>query len=138
MGQQGVPSRPQVFLKSHLPEGVARQRALVYLDPPYVSKSRRLYMNKYDENDHDHVTLACYLLQQQTLPWILSYDDHDVIRRLYAICCRAILPIRYSLQAKRTTVELVVAPRHVALPSTFRQGSGPSLLLQAIPQGDAA
>ncbi|MBF0152472.1 MAG: DNA adenine methylase [Magnetococcales bacterium] len=123
------------FLKAYLPKGVARSRALVYLDPPYVSNSRRLYLNKYCKNDH--TTLARYLLRQKTLPWILSYDDNDLIRKLYNTCRRAILPIRYSLQTKRSTIELVISPKHISLPSTFRQGSSPSLLLQALPQGEA-
>jgi len=106
------------FLKSKLPRGNARRQVFVYLDPPYVHKGQRLYLNAYEEKHH--CALASYMLAQQTVPWLMSYDDTPLVRRLYATQEVSSLPIRYSLQEKRTAKELIIAPNHLALPYACR------------------
>ena len=107
------------FLKEKLPRGLGRKRVFVYLDPPYVQKGQRLYLNAYDKQDHR--TLSAYLRSQESLMWFASYDDAPLIRRLYAQLQVSLLPIQYSLHVKRTTNELAIAPRHVLLPVLCRQ-----------------
>ena len=102
------------FLKSKLPRGRNRGGVFVYLDPPYVQKGRRLYLNAYVEKDHRQ--LARYILQQPALHWLMSYDDAELVRDLYSGQQLGAQPIRYSLQEKRTANELVIAPNHVVLP----------------------
>jgi DNA adenine methylase len=106
------------FLKQKLPRGVARKRIFVYLDPPYVQKGQRLYLNAYDKPDHG--ALSAYLRSQRSLPWFASYDDAPLIRRLYAQLQICLLPIHYSLHVKRTANELAIAPQHVLLPALCR------------------
>jgi DNA adenine methylase len=102
------------FLKSTLPLGRDRRKVFVYLDPPYVHKGQRLYLNSYETRDH--AQLARYIKGQRTLPWIMSYDDTDVVRDLYCDQQLTSLPIRYSLQTKRSAKELIIAPHRVELP----------------------
>lgn len=109
------------FLKTFLPRGVARRNAFVYLDPPYVVKGQRLYMNAYEPGDHRDI--ARYMRGQSTLPWLMSYDDTPLIRELYSDQQTAFLPIIYSLQDKKSTNELVVAPHRIRLPRTVRIGA---------------
>lgn len=104
------------FLKKQLPRGNARKQVLVYLDPPYVNKGQRLYLNSYEARDHKK--LANYITPQSTLPWIMSYDDTDLVRQLYADQQLALLPIRYSLQEKRDARELLIAPAQLSLPKS--------------------
>jgi len=106
------------FLKSHLPRGLGRAKVFVYLDPPYVEKGNRLYHNAYRELDHAYI--AKYLRNQNILPWIMSYDDTSLIRNLYRDRVIKPLPIRYSLQAKRTASELIIAPNSLTLPYSMR------------------
>lgn len=108
------------FLKSYLPSGLARRRVFVYLDPPYVIKGQRLYLNAYEARDH--AKLARYMLAQKVLPWVMSYDDSDLVRELYAPCKQSLLPIRYTLQEKRTANELIIAPVELVLPSVCKLG----------------
>lgn len=63
-----------------LPRGRRRNRVFVYLDPPYVTNGKRLYLNAYEEKDH--ALLVRYLDMQTALMWIMSYDDSDLIREL--------------------------------------------------------
>lgn len=106
------------FLKTKLPIGRARGKVFVYLDPPYVQKGQRLYLNAYEEPDHRR--LSKYLRAQRTLPWFASYDDSPLIRTLYSDMQVSELPIQYSLQVKRMANELALAPHHLYLPAKCR------------------
>jgi DNA adenine methylase len=103
------------FLKSTLPAGHGRKNVFVYLDPPYVNKGQRLYLNSYETKDH--AQLARYIKRQRKLPWIMSYDDTEVVRELYYDQQLTSLPIHYSLQTKRSAKELIIAPHRLTLPS---------------------
>ena len=103
------------FLKRCLPAGRGRAKAFVYADPPYVLKGKKLYLNAY--GPEDHVELAHYLGRQNALPWLVSYDDAPLIRSLYEQHQIDLLPIRYSLQNKRSAQELLIAPHRLYLPS---------------------
>lgn len=106
------------FLKSNLPRGGDRKKVFVYLDPPYVHKGQRLYLNSYETKDH--AQLARYIKGQHNLPWIMSYDDTDVVRELYFDQQLTSLPIHYSLQTKRCAKELIIAPHRIELPGAFK------------------
>lgn len=43
------------FLKTCLPRGRARENVFVYLDPPYVNKAKRLYLNSFRRRDDARV-----------------------------------------------------------------------------------
>lgn len=114
------------FLKKNLPKGPARSKAFVYLDPPYVNNGQRLYLNAYSHKDHSKVSQ--YIEKQNCLHWILSYDDTDLVRNLYAKYNIFHLPIRYSLQQKKSAKELVIAPNHLTLPQAARVSGTESLI----------
>jgi DNA adenine methylase len=96
------------FLKSSLPSGKARRKVFVYLDPPYVNSGQRLYMNAYRPEDHSEI--ARYLSAQKVLPWLMPYDDAELIKQLYRQHRLFELPIRYSLQEKKAASELIISP----------------------------
>lgn len=103
------------FMKKCLPRGIGRNNVFVYLDPPYVVKGRRLYLNSYEEKDHSDV--AAYMSKQRVLRWVMSYDNSDLIRGIYPKAWTSSLPVRYSLQRKRSEQELIIAPAQMLLPS---------------------
>ena len=102
------------FLKTTLPKGRGRKNAFVYLDPPYVEKADKLYMNNYSKRDHK--VIAAYLKKQKSLRWILSYDNADIIRNLYDDYRIFRLPIRYSLQSKKMSDELMIVAEEMFVP----------------------
>lgn len=57
------------------------EKSLVYLDPPYVEKGPGLYLNHYKETDHR--SLAAWVKKELHCPWMVSYDDHALIRECY-------------------------------------------------------
>jgi DNA adenine methylase len=107
------------FLKQHLPAGLGRKKVFAYLDPPYVNKADRLYMNTYEQQDHREI--ASYIIRQNMLNWLMSYDDTQIIRSLYNEAKISHMPIRYSLQSKKLSKELIIAPQRLILPTAFSE-----------------
>ena len=99
------------FLITHLSGRDEQKPSFAYLDPPYHEKGNRLYMNFY--SDDDHQALARYMQGQDDLPWMISYDDSDYIRKLYSNCNISRLSLRYSLQKRRQAQELLIWPSHL-------------------------
>jgi len=95
----------------------AASSAVVYLDPPYIEKSEALYGVPFSVDDHqqlaDHLVGASH-------DWLLSYDDHPTVRRLYGSAPglgRYIVDHRYSTAGTRSRAthrsELLIANRRV-------------------------
>ena len=103
------------FLTKNLPRGKRRKQVFVYLDPPYVSKGSRLYLNNYHAKDHGN--LAQYLRRQQMVHWVASYDDTKLIRRFFAGCNISDIPLQYSLQQKKKMYELLITPSYLETPA---------------------
>ena len=54
---------------------------LVYCDPPYYKKSRRLYLNWYETQDHARI--AKIIQNQLPRKWVVSYDGVEEILSFY-------------------------------------------------------
>jgi len=73
--------------------------ALIYLDPPYFIKGNDLYQCGF--TDDDHIRL-CNDLKNTNHKWILSYDDCDEIRKMYAWAKIEVLAdVNYSITATK-------------------------------------
>ena len=86
---------------------------LIYLDPPYFLQGRRLYRYHYELADHQRLAAtACDL----PCPWIVSYDDHAIIRQLFAK--QKIVPIflNYAVKQSRKVQELLISNIHLSQP----------------------
>lgn len=59
---------------------LAPGRATVYLDPPYFRVGTDLYRRTLAEADHLRL---CRYLRDSGHRWLLSYDDHPFVHRLY-------------------------------------------------------
>ena len=59
-----------------------RKNSLIYLDPPYFVKGRKLYKNFYKPDDHEQI--AQEMKKRRSAKWVVSYDDVPQIRDLYA------------------------------------------------------
>ena len=101
------------FLAERLSSMDVQKTTFAYLDPPYFSNGSRLYMTFY--NDQHHSKLARYIQDQHELKWVMSYDDGDFVRKLYASSAISTLPLEYSLQRRRKAQELLISPSHVLL-----------------------
>ncbi len=80
--------------------------ALTYLDPPYYSKARDLYLDSYTHADH--ATLARFLGRSRFFKWIMTYDNVPEIRALYGKHPQLPFDLDYSLYERRSGSELLI------------------------------
>ena len=69
-----------VDLVNHIAQ-TAPENTILYLDPPYYQKGRGLYMNYYDDTDHERIRDV--ITHVDSLRWIVSYDNSAFIKSFY-------------------------------------------------------
>lgn len=62
--------------------GEIKDTAFFNIDPPYVVKGSRLYTNYFKESDHRNFEQVIDE-HLKKIPWIITYDDCDLIRDIY-------------------------------------------------------
>ena len=70
------------------------KKSLFYLDPPYYVKGKDLYLNYYDDNDHQNIATEISKVTNQK--WIITYDDVSEIRKLYPSYRKKSFKLSYS------------------------------------------
>lgn len=90
----------------------ADERTFVYLDPPYYEQGPKLYKHSMTPDDHERLAR---ILRDAKFPWVLSYDDHPEIRRLYDWASFTPITLTYTMsrakESKRPkNQEVVISP----------------------------
>lgn len=85
---------------------------LMYIDPPYVTAGSDLYLNAF--NAADHTALAKEINAVKKAHWLVTYDQHSLIRRLYSDQFQCELALNYSARHPGKATELLIASRSVA------------------------
>ena len=93
------------FLQSLHSSGRAAN-TFVFIDPPYFEIGSRLYLDGMGENGH--AILAKHLRNGLAKNWLMTYDDHPEIRKLYQGFQITELEVLYSLQRQRKVNEIVI------------------------------
>ena len=82
------------------------RKSFVFFDPPYYSKGPGLYTNFY--NHENHVNLANNIVNSmKRRKWIVTYDNVDEIRNMYAKVATIEFQLQYSLEVKRVASEVM-------------------------------
>ena len=108
----------QALLEDLAQDRERAERAFVYLDPPYYSKGRALYMNHFTPREHK--SLAVFLRQGPGFDWILTYDDVGAIRRLYEGFPLLNFSLSYTAYKRRLGSELLIHPPSVSVTAKDR------------------
>jgi DNA adenine methylase len=95
------------FLEQHTNQPDQHKGCFVYLDPPYYVKGSQLYLSYY--SDADHRALSSYLQKRAKFAWVLTYDDAEQIRSLYARLNVIPFNLRYSASTSRTGSEVFIS-----------------------------
>ncbi|MDE1557871.1 MULTISPECIES: DNA adenine methylase [Actinotignum] len=88
------------------------ESTLLYIDPPYVQAGSRLYLNAFD--GYDHMSLANVIHEYPEGRWVITYDNHPLVRDLYRNDYCVPLSITYSAHKKTTAQELLITSRYLA------------------------
>jgi DNA adenine methylase len=85
---------------------ISERGALVYVDPPYYVQGRKLYRFHYGEDEHRQLA---EFLDASTFKWIVSYDNHPFIRKLFKN--QKVVPIwlNYVVKQSRRAQELLIS-----------------------------
>ncbi|SMM99672.1 DNA-methyltransferase [uncultured Candidatus Thioglobus sp.] len=59
----------------------SNQNTIFYFDPPYYSKGSSLYMNHYNDDQHQEISKAIGNIKN--IHWIVSYDNAVEIEKIY-------------------------------------------------------
>lgn len=78
---------------------------LLMLDPPYYGKGAELYTSFYRHEDHAHIR---DIMASCGTPWIMTYDDVEPVRALYARFNCHTYRLNYTAQVKRKAQELLI------------------------------
>lgn len=95
-----------------------RTAPFFYIDPPYFIQGRKLYRHHYKLKDH--VALA-KSLSAAKFKWMLSYDNHDVIRNLYNDFKQVEKAFQYSTRVSKSEDELLITNIEIPEEWKYRQ-----------------
>jgi DNA adenine methylase len=90
---------------------------LIYLDPPYYKKGKKLYLNFYTKSDHEQ--LSNYIHNFLESNWILSYDNIPEILKLYADKRHLFFDINYSVNKKKLGKEVIFYSDNLNIPTLY-------------------
>jgi DNA adenine methylase len=90
----------------------------MYVDPPYYKQGKRLYRYHYAKYQH---LLLSRVLREAKVPWLLSYDDCDEVRALYAGLEMREVGIGYSAKERKLGGEVLVSSSDVNWPRINNQ-----------------
>lgn len=76
------------------------------LDPPYAKAGASLYKFAFQEADHRDLASILHGLDN----WVLSYDDHPLIRELYSDCDIREIQVKYYTGKVKDKHELLITP----------------------------
>ena len=96
-------------------------KTLVYLDPPYYANGSRLYRNTYKHPDHAKIAALVGSIEQ---PWIVSYDNADAIRELYAPFRQQVFGLGYAANSVYEGKEVMVFGDDVVVPGDVQPWRG--------------
>jgi DNA adenine methylase len=89
---------------------------LVYCDPPYFARAKRLYLNTYRPDDH--LRLARLIQSRLRRRWMVSYDNHPTILSLYNGRRSFNYSLTYSAMKAYLGSELFLFSDNLMLPTT--------------------
>lgn len=101
------------FLVSAVP--LQLKTVLFNLDPPYYVKGAGLYTNFYSDSDHLRVST---FIRGESRPWIVSYDNHEFIRKIYSGCKFIEYELTYTAQRKSVGKEIMFFGNLREIPQT--------------------
>lgn len=97
------------------------KKSLTYLDPPYYVKGAGLYRNFYDHKDHVEIEKTLSSIDH---PWIVSYDNVEQIKEIYAQYRQDDYFLSYTAQEKKKGSEVMIYGPSITPPyKAFTSGS---------------
>ena len=94
-----------------------RRNTIVYLDPPYYTAGKQLYLNSYRQQDHNAVR---DIVNSLDYPWVVSYDDVPPIRQIYHGIRSRKLELLHTARSARIGREVLFFSSDLRIPRITR------------------
>lgn len=117
-----------VFLRTIEKKIINKQNLLLYLDPPYVEQGEGLYNVFYKKEDH--IKLSKFLQKKSTSNWLVSYDDHPLIHKIYKEVRKNIFEFNYFANRTKVGRELVICSKNCRITESYTHYSKAKILPQ--------
>lgn len=88
--------------------------SIFYFDPPYYLKGESLYVNHYEKDDH--IAVGEVIKNIKSVQWIVSYDDHPEIRKIYSNFRQKTHELIHSAHGPRIGKEIIFFSRRLLIP----------------------
>lgn len=111
----------------------ARPHSFAYIDPPYVANGHKLYRHSFTNRQHEKLSVAITKLQ---VPWMLSYDNHKLIRELYEPARSSTVSTYHALRGSKFVDELLILSHDFELVDSGRKLPTPALRQDQLPLYD--
>lgn len=85
------------------------KQLFIFLDPPYFQKGQSLYLNHYNNKDHEN--LSAFLQKSSFKRWIMTYDDVPYIKNLYAMMRTKGFTIQHNAYESKVGREVMIFPK---------------------------
>ncbi|MEO2506669.1 DNA adenine methylase [Clostridium paraputrificum] len=82
------------------------KKMFIFFDPPYYKKGSGLYTNFFEHQDH--VELANMIKNIKYHSWIVTYDNLEVIKRMYNTFLKETYKLNYSIKEKYKGEEIIM------------------------------
>jgi DNA adenine methylase len=92
------------------------KKTFVNFDPPYVSKGAGLYENSFSKTDHEKLAS---MIKKCSRKWVVTYDIHPLITKLYLDFRHDYLDLNYSINQKRKAKEYIFFSNNIVLPENI-------------------
>ena len=89
-------------------------RDRLYLDPPYYIKGKGLYLNYYNDTDHQNIANAIGAIVN--CKWIVSYDNVPFITNLYSKYRQQCFELNYSASNSGKGEEIMIFCDDIVIP----------------------
>ena len=90
------------------------KNTIFYFDPPYYLKGPSLYMNHYNHNDHQKVSIN--IKKIKNAKWIVSYDNILEIKKMYTPCSKKEYTFFHTAYHTRVGKEVLFFSDNIVVP----------------------
>lgn len=91
------------------------KQTLFYFDPPYYNKGKDLYINFYELADHQQIAQLIGRLENKY--WLVSYDNHDIIKSLYSGFLQRTYQLNYHAGNAAQGTEIMIFSDNLIVPA---------------------
>jgi DNA adenine methylase len=97
-------------------ENRTMKKTILYLDPPYYIKGKDLYLNYYNDQDHENIAKA---IKKINCKWVITYDSVLFIKKLYKSFRKIEYSINYSAVNASIGDEIFIFSNNMLIPDNL-------------------